>query len=136
MAARLDQLKEIPLFSGLAPADLQFLAEQMNEVSIPAGTVMIAEGTGRPGFFVILEGLVDVSVGGQHRRTLGPEDFFGEISMMQLDLATATVTSRTPVRAFVVSHAQFDMVRAHETMMLQLKAAKGQRLHADRKLKE
>jgi CRP-like cAMP-binding protein len=136
MATRVDRLKAIPLFSGLADADLQFLAGQMDEVSIPDGTVLITEGAGNNVFFVILEGVVDVSVGGKYRRTLGPDDFFGEISMMELDAATATVTSRTPVRAFVVSHAQFSAVKAHETIMLQLEAARGQRLHADRKVKE
>ena len=136
MAIGVDQLKAIPLFSGLALADLQFLASQIDEVSIPAGTVLITEGAGNDGFFVILEGVVDVSVGGKHRRTLGLHDFFGEISMMELDPATATVASRTPVRAFVVSHAQFSAVKAHETVMLELRAAMSQRLHADRKLKE
>jgi CRP-like cAMP-binding protein len=69
-----DQLKAIPLFAGLAHADLQFLAGQMDEVSVPAGTVLITEGAGNKGLFVILEGVVDVSVGGKHRRTLGPHD--------------------------------------------------------------
>ena len=136
MATHLAQLQAISLFSGLAPADLQFLAGQMDEVSTPAGTVLITEGAGNNVFFVILEGVVDVSVGGKHRRTLGPHDFFGEISMMELDPATATVVSRTPVRAFVVSHAQFSAVKAHETVMLQLNTARSQRLHADRKVKE
>ena len=136
MATHVDRLRASPLFSGLAHADLQFLASQMDEVSIPAGTVLITQGTGNNVFFVILEGVVDVSVGGKHRRTLGPHDFFGEISMMELDPATATVVSRTPVRAFVVSQAQFSAVKAHETVMLQLKAARSQRRRADRKLKE
>jgi signal-transduction protein with cAMP-binding, CBS, and nucleotidyltransferase domain len=80
MAVRVDQLKAIPLFSGLAPADLQFLAGEIDEVSIPAGTVLITEGVGNQALFVILEGVVDVSVRGKYRRTLGPHDFFGEIS--------------------------------------------------------
>jgi CRP-like cAMP-binding protein len=75
VAIHVDQLKAIPLFSGLAHADLQFLAGQMDEVSIPAGTVLITEGTGNNVFFVILEGVVDVSVGGKYRCTLGPHDF-------------------------------------------------------------
>jgi CRP-like cAMP-binding protein len=136
MATRVDQLKAIPLFSGLAPDDLQFLAGQMDEISIPPGTVLITEGAGNDVLFVILEGVVDVSVGGKYRRTLGPHDFFGEISMMELDPATATVATQTPVRAFVVGHAQFRAVKAHEAVMLQLQAARSQRLHADRKLNE
>jgi CRP-like cAMP-binding protein len=136
MAVRVDQLKAIPLFSGLAPADLQFLAGQIDEVSIPAGTVLITEGVGNQALFVILEGVVHVSVRGKYRRTLGPHDFFGEISMMELDPATATVTTHSPVRAFVVSQAQFSAVKADETVMLQLRAAMSQRRHADRKLRE
>ena len=62
MAIHVDELKAIPLFSGLAPADLEFVAGQMDEVSIPAGTVLITEGAGNHAFFVILEGVVDVSV--------------------------------------------------------------------------
>jgi CRP-like cAMP-binding protein len=136
MATRVDQLETIPLFSGLAHADLQFLAGQMDEISVPAGTVLITEGAGNNSLFVILEGVVDVSVGGKYRRTLGPHDFFGEISMMDLDSATATVASRTLVRALVVNHARFGAVKTHEAVMLQLNAARGQRLHADRKVKE
>jgi CRP-like cAMP-binding protein len=136
VAIHVDQLKAIPLFAGLAHADLQFLAGQLDEVSIPAGTVLITEGAGNKGLFVILEGVVDISVGGKHRRTLGPHDFFGEISMMELAPATATVASRTPVRALVVSPAQFGAVKAHEAVMLELKVARSQRRHADRKVKE
>jgi CRP-like cAMP-binding protein len=136
MATDVEQLRAIPLFSGLAHADLQFLAGQMGEVSIPAGTVLITEGAGNNVFFVILEGVVDVSVGHKHRRTLGPHDFFGEISMMELDPATATVSTRTPIRALVMNGAQFSAVKAHETIMLELKAARTQRRHADRKVKE
>jgi CRP-like cAMP-binding protein len=131
-----EQLKAIPLFSGLTHADLGFVADQMDEISIPAGAVLIIEGAGNHVFFVILEGMVDVSVGGKYRRTLGPHDFFGEISMMELDPATATVVSRTPVRALVVSRAQFSALKAHETIMLELKAARSQWWHTDRKLKE
>ncbi len=136
MATRVDLLQTIPLFSGLGQADLTFLASQMDEAEIPAGTELITEGQGNHVFVVILEGLVDVSVGGRHRRTLGPHDFFGEISMMELDPATATVTSRTPVRAVVVSRAQFNAVRTHETVMHELKTARSQGLRADRKLRE
>jgi CRP-like cAMP-binding protein len=135
MATRVNQLKAIPLFSGLDDAELAFLGGYMEEVDFPAGTVLITERAWNSGFFVILEGMVDVLVSGQHRRTMGPHDFFGEISMMELDPATASVVSRTPVRAFVMGHAQFGAVEAHETVMLQLRAARSQRLDADRKTK-
>ena len=136
MTTSVDDLRKIPLFSRLSDADLKFLAAKVDELIVPAGTALITEGMGNHAFFLLVDGEVDVSVGGTHRRTLGPNDFFGEISMMELDPATATVASRTPIRAFVMSHAQFSAVKAHETVILQLTAARSQRLHADRKLKE
>src|SRR5262245_40370553 len=62
---------------------------------------------GNHAFYLLAHGEMDVFVGGTHRRSLGPNDFFGEISMMVLEPATATVVTRTPVRAYVMSHSQF-----------------------------
>jgi CRP-like cAMP-binding protein len=129
-----DNLREIPLFSRLSDGHLQFLATKMDEIIVPAGTALITEGMGNHAFFLLADGEVDAFVSGTHRRTLGPNDFFGEISMMVLNPATATVVTRTPVRAYVMSHLQFLEVRVHQTVMLQLRSAMGDRLSADRKL--
>jgi cAMP-dependent protein kinase regulator len=134
VTTRVDDLRKIPLFSHLSNVDLQFLATKMDEISVPAGTSLITEGMGNHAFYLLAHGEVDVFVGGAHRRTLGPNDFFGEISMMVLEPATATVVTRTPVHAYVMSHRQFLEVRVHETVMLQLKFAMGDRRIADRKL--
>jgi CRP-like cAMP-binding protein len=89
---------------------------------------------GNHALYLLANGEVDVFVGGTHRRSLGPNDFFGEISMMVLQPATATVVTRTPVRAYVMSHRQLLEVRVHETVMLQLKSTMGDRRSADRKM--
>jgi len=128
-----DDLRRIPLFSRLSDVDLQFLATKLNEITVPPGTALITEGMGNHAFFLLADGEVDVFVGGTHRRILGPNDFFGEISMMVLNPATATVVTRTPVRAYVMSHMQFLEVRVHQNVMLQLRWAMGDRLAADRK---
>lgn len=132
MTTSVDNLRKITLFSRLSDGELQFLATKMDEVIAPAGTALITEGMGNHAFFLLADGEVDVFVGGSHRRTLGPNDFFGEISMMVLNPATATVVTRSPVRAYVMSHPQFLEVRVHQTVMLQLKSAMGDRLSADR----
>ena len=134
MTPSADDLRTIPLFSRLSDVELQFLATKMDEITVPAGTALITEGMGNHAFFLLADGEVDVSVGGTHRRTLGPNDFFGEISMLVLNPATATVVTRTPVRAYVMDHRQFLEVRVHQTVMLQLKSAMGDRLFTDRKL--
>jgi len=133
VTTRVDELRKIPLFSRLSSVDLEFLAARMDEIEVPAGSVLITEGMGNHAFYLLAHGEVDVFVGGTHRRSLGPNDFFGE-SMMVLVPATTTVVTRTPVRAYVMSHSQFLEVRVHETVMLQLKSAMGDRRSADRKL--
>ena len=134
MTIGVDDLGNFPLFSRLSSVDLEFLATKMDEIEVPAGTALITEGMGNHAFYLLSHGAVDVFVGGTHRRGLGPNDFFGEISMMVLEPATATVVTRTPVRAYVMSHRQFLEVRAHETVMLHLKTAMGDRRSADRNL--
>jgi CRP-like cAMP-binding protein len=129
-----DDLRRVPLFSRLSDVDLQFLATKMDEVVVPAGTALITEGMGNHAFYILADGDVDVFVRGTHRRTLRANDFFGEISMMVLNPATATVVTRTPVRAYVMRHLQFVEVRVHQTVMLQLRGAMGDRLSADRRL--
>jgi CRP-like cAMP-binding protein len=99
VTTRVDELRKIPLFSRLSSVDLEFLAARMDEIEVPAGSVLITEGMGNHAFYLLAHGEVDVFVGGTHRRSLGPNDFFGEISMMVLVPATATVVTRTPVRA-------------------------------------
>jgi CRP-like cAMP-binding protein len=132
-STRTDELRGLPLFSRLSGPDLLFLAGHLDEVTAPASTTLITEGKSNHAFFILLDGQVDASVGGQYRRTLGPGDFFGEISMIELDSATATVVTRTPIRALVASHTQFMALKGNETVMLHLKAAMGERLYADRK---
>jgi CRP-like cAMP-binding protein len=61
---------------------------------------------GNHAFSLIAHSEVDVSVGGTHRRTLGPNDFFGGISMMLLDPATATLVTRTPRRPSTPGRAE------------------------------
>ena len=134
MTTSVDDLRKISLLSRLSDVDLQFLATKMDELIVPAGTALITEGMGNHAFYLLADGEVDVFVGSTHRRTLGPHDFFGEISMMVLHPATATVVTRTPVRVYVMTHLQFLEVRVHQTVMLQLRSAMGDRLSADRKL--
>jgi CRP-like cAMP-binding protein len=134
VATSAHDLRTIPLFSRLSAAELHFLATKMDDLTAPAGTALITEGMGNHAFYLLAHGEVDVFVGGTHRRTLGPHDFFGEISMMVLIPASATVVTRTPVRAYVMSHLQFLEVRVHPTVMLQLKSAMADRLSADRKV--
>ena len=64
---------------------------------------------------------------------MGPGDFFGEISMLEVTTpATATVTARTPLQVLVVSHSQFRALEGNEKVLFAMRTAMGQHLLADR----
>ena len=66
------------------------------------------------------------------RRVMKPGDFFGEISMIDRGPGTATVTTLTPSRLFVMSHVQFrDAIKASDPLMVKVLMAMGQRLRED-----
>jgi CRP-like cAMP-binding protein len=125
-------LSRVPLFEHLTKKELEFIAAEGDEVDIPEGKVLIREG--RPGdtFYVILDGQAEVKVGARLRRVLKPGDFFGEISMIDRGLGTATVTTMQPCRMFVMSHAQFrDAIKGSDALLVKVLLAMGERLRAD-----
>jgi CRP-like cAMP-binding protein len=129
---KIDALSRVPLFSHLSKHDLEFVASRTDEVDVPAGKRLITQGTPGDTFYVLLDGEADVLIDGKKRRTMKTGDFFGEISMLDRGLGTATVTTTKPSRLFVMSHAQFrDAIKANDELLIKILAAMGERLRAD-----
>ena len=93
--ASADDLRKVPLFSGLDDRELSQLAGGMQERRVEAGHTVVSQGAGGAGFFVIEEGEAEVTVNGESRATLGPGDYFGEIALLTGSERTATVTAKT-----------------------------------------
>jgi CRP-like cAMP-binding protein len=127
-------LQSLSIFAGLSSKDREVIASNLDEVSYGQGATLVRQGDNNHAFFVIVEGEVTVSVSGETRRTLGPGSFFGEISMRYRIPATATVVTTTPVRAYVMSHAQFGVLQATPTVIARLEAAMNDRLISDRQV--
>ena len=126
---KIERLKKVPIFSRCSGAELRVLAANTDEVTLPAGRKLITEGELNHTFFVLTQGEAEVEIGGKTVGTMGPGDFFGEISMLERGQATATVTSKSRVDALVMSHAQFrDAVRAQEDIALKVIEAMAERL--------
>ncbi len=135
--SKLDALKRVPLFSQLTPKELRFVASRTDEVSLPAGRQLTRQGHSSDSFYVLLSGEVDVIVDGNKRATLKAGDFFGEISMLDRGVGTATVVTKTPVRMMVMSHAQFrDAIKTSDPLLVKVLSAMGARLRADLAAKE
>ncbi len=129
---KVDALSKVPLFASLSKHELEFVASRADEVDAPAGKFLTTQGEPGDTFYVLLDGEARVDIDGDLRRTLVPGDFFGEISMLDRGLGTATITTTKPSRLLVMSHAQFrDAIKANDALLIKVLAAMGERLRAD-----
>ena len=112
--AKIDLLKNVPLFAGCSKNELRELAMSADEIDLRDGYVLATEG--RPGreFFVLVNGTVRVSRSGKKLAELGPGAWFGEIALLTNEPRTATVTATSPVDVLVITDRRFK--RAVETM--------------------
>ena len=102
-----EALRNVPLFAELDEKDLEQLARQLHERRFPEGAEVTNEGSTGAGFFVILEGNADVSVGGEHRATLGPGDHFGEIALIDDGTRSASIVAATDLLCYGMTPWEF-----------------------------
>ena len=102
------ELKSVPLFASLNKDELRFVAQQADEVDVQAGKSLAAEGRFAYEFFVIEDGTAEVTREGKHVATLGPGDFFGEMSMIDKQPRSASVTTLEASTFLVLTHIAFE----------------------------
>ena len=108
MAHLADDLKSVPLFSGLSQRQLKRLARGFREREVKAGTALMREGDkSGVSFFVIAEGNATVSVDGNKVGHLGPGDYFGELALISEEVRSATVIAEGPMRCLVMGFWDF-----------------------------
>ena len=107
MSAPVDTLRNVPLFAELDERELEQLARQMHERRFPEGAEVTSEGAGGAGFFVIGEGNADVAVGGEHRTSIGPGDYFGEIALIDTGVRSASITAATDLLCYGLTPWEF-----------------------------
>jgi CRP-like cAMP-binding protein len=100
-------LQGIPLFEGLSPRQLGQIARLADEVEVAAKKRLTAAGESGREMFVIVEGNAVVRTAQGRTVTLGPGQFFGEMSLLDGGPRSATVDASTPMRLLVVGHREF-----------------------------
>jgi CRP/FNR family transcriptional regulator, cyclic AMP receptor protein len=120
---KIAELKQLPIFGGLGPAQLRSLASNLDEVTIPKGEKFVTEGRSNDTFFILLDGEAELTIGGRVHETVGPGGVIGLPSMFTRLDATADAVAKTPVRALVASHKQFNSLVANPEIEIRFKAA-------------
>ena len=101
-----DILKSTPFFREvLTDAEIDMLAARARFIDFPKGATPIEEDGPGHSMFVIVSGMVSVTIGGEDEpvATLGPGDIFGEMSLLTGARRSATVTALEPVRTIEVN---------------------------------
>jgi len=108
VAPRSDDLKQVPLFSGLSQRQLKRLARDLKERRFASGVTVVrqAEMSG-VGFFIIVDGEASVGVDGTEVARVVSGDHFGELALISEQVRTATVTAETPLRCLVMTSWDF-----------------------------
>ncbi len=114
----IERFRRVPLFAHLSHRGLRAIAAAADELTEPAGNVLVREGEFRRELFVLAEGKAKVTRRGRRVTTLESGDFFGELSLLSGGPRTATVTAETDVSVMMLTPQQFEMVLQREPAVL------------------
>lgn len=110
MSKRIDVelLAGIALFAGLSQQALEDLARDLQECTLPPGDFAFKEGELGRELFVVVSGELEVlkqSQSGEQARValLGPGDWFGEMSVIDVQPRSASVCSLAESKLFALS---------------------------------
>jgi CRP/FNR family transcriptional regulator, cyclic AMP receptor protein len=109
----LDRMREIGLFGGLGDEVLRSFVGALEVSELGAGAVVFKEGDSGRDLFVILDGEIEVlrrSKGGHDTRMaiLGPGDWFGEMSILDVLPRSATTRALAPTHLLRLTAHELD----------------------------
>jgi CRP-like cAMP-binding protein len=108
-------LDSVAPFADLEPRERDILAAACEEVVVDGPTTIIEEGDEATALYVILEGRAEVSKRGargapQVLAQFGPGTLFGEVSLYDPGVRSATVRTRGPARMARLAYAEVERV--------------------------
>ena len=107
------QLREVGLFGALSDEVLATLARTLRPARFGIGDVIFREGDPAHEMYVVLDGESEVVKRSRKARDhrvaiLGPNDCFGEMSIVDVQPRSATVRAVAPSRVLVITSEDFD----------------------------
>lgn len=104
---RIGHLRRVSLFADCTDEELRRIADVSRIVEAPADTVLTRIGTPGDSFFFLIDGRVSVQTAVGGVEPLHPGDFFGEMSLLDGEPRSATVTAVTDLRLLIVERSHF-----------------------------
>ncbi len=112
MVAKIESLKNIPIFSSLSEMHLEELSKIMLEKTYRKNQVIFDQGDPGNSLIVIKSGLVKISLvdSNNHEfiiKTFSVNDFFGEMSLLDGGSRSATATAVEDTQALIIFRENF-----------------------------
>lgn len=109
-AQRAHLLEGVGLFSATGARGRSAIARRAVEVDFPQGRRIARQGEVETGFFLIVTGSVSVVRDGAVIATLGPGQFFGELSLLDRRPRIATVVADEPTTCLALPSWEFQQL--------------------------
>jgi CRP/FNR family transcriptional regulator, cyclic AMP receptor protein len=122
-------LKNVSLFAACSDKELKQIAGICTPITVREGTILAKEGAVGREFYAIGDGKAKVTLRGKTLATLGPGDFFGEMSLLDAGPRTATVKAESEMELYVLEPREFStLVDQHPAVAKKMLKAMAQRL--------
>jgi CRP-like cAMP-binding protein len=96
-------LARLGIFRDFSTAELSSVAQTLDVATFREGELVIRKGQENNSFYIIVEGEAAVSIDDEQRGILVRGSFFGEVSALLGEPATADILTRSPLRCLVVA---------------------------------
>jgi len=133
-----ERLREIGLFGGLGDEVLEDLSGSLDMIELPPGSVVFREGDSGREMFILLDGEMEVLKQSKRKHetrvaVLGPGDWFGEMSILDVLPRSATVRAVAPSRLLRLTAHDLDSLyrrdlRAYSLLVLNIAREMSRRL--------
>jgi len=110
MDATAAELAAAPLFASLDEAEMAEIAVWFDVRTVSEGVRLAGEGASGYFFFVLADGTASVTLDGEELATLGPGDFFGELSVLDGRPRPAQVVTEGPATCLALASWDFEAV--------------------------
>jgi CRP/FNR family cyclic AMP-dependent transcriptional regulator len=124
-----EALRRVPLFQGMSDKALARVSEIAKEVSHPAGKTVLEEDRSAVGFHLIVSGQAEALQHGSVVSTMGPGDYFGEMSLIDGKPRSASVVAQDDLRTVAIPAWNFNrLLDENPDMMRALLVALSERI--------
>lgn len=107
-AERVAALRQVPLFRRLSKATIYELARRTSRSAAPAGATLVRQGEPGDHLGVFISGTADVIRDGRLVGSFAPGDFYGEMSLIDGEPRSATITVTGDAVVLKVAAEDFD----------------------------